>query len=331
METTSSIARPAVEVVEFTDPAVANAGLDMVDMDAVQLRSMRVQARRVIVRLEATTVVFHSVNQAVRTHTSARQGLLAYVAFGAQARGTVNGLAVAPGLLLAVEPQAEVRFVTEPGWQSITVMARPQDLRVHLATRQREDAFRPPSGVQVLEADVEKVRDLFDWGRRLVDVAARQPALFNDRPDVRMAAQAELFETLLATLHLAHEVEPGRKDRTRQAHSAIVKIAEDYALSHVGDHLYVTDLCKVAAASERTLENAFREVMGITPVAYLIRVRLHRVRKALLAATQATTTVSTEALNWGFWHFGEFSRAYKHCFGELPSDTLRRKTGAAQP
>jgi hypothetical protein len=30
-------------------------------------------------------------------------------------------------------------------------------------------------------------------------------------------------------------------------------------------------------------------------------------------------------LNWGFWHFGEFSRAYKECFGELPSDTLRRK------
>jgi AraC-like DNA-binding protein len=31
------------------------------------------------------------------------------------------------------------------------------------------------------------------------------------------------------------------------------------------------------------------------------------------------------ALNWGFWHFGEFSRAYKDCFGELPSVTLRRR------
>ena len=34
---------------------------------------------------------------------------------------------------------------------------------------------------------------------------------------------------------------------------------------------------------------------------------------------------AAEALNWGFWHFGEFSRAYKDCFGELPSETLRRK------
>jgi AraC-like DNA-binding protein len=54
------------------------------------------------------------------------------------------------------------------------------------------------------------------------------------------------------------------------------------------------------------------------------------VRQALLAGTQGSTTVSAEALNWGFWHFGEFSRAYKECFGELPSDTLRRKPSGPQ-
>jgi transcriptional regulator GlxA family with amidase domain len=67
--------------------------------------------------------------------------------------------------------------------------------------------------------------------------------------------------------------------------------------------------------------------MGLTPVAYLSRLRLHRVRNALQSATTGSTTVSTVALDWGFWHFGEFSRAYKECFGELPSDTLRRKPG----
>ena len=77
--------------------------------------------------------------------------------------------------------------------------------------------------------------------------------------------------------------------------------------------------------SERTLQYAFKEVMGMTPVAYLTRLRLHRVRHALRTATQASTTVTTEALRWGFWHFGDFSRAYKDCFGELPSDTLRGK------
>ena len=145
------------------------------------------------------------------------------------------------------------------------------------------------------------------------------------------AAHVELLETLLATLGGAEDFEPTRNDRTRQAHSLIVKIAEDYALSHADDHVSVSDLCRVAAVSERTLEYAFKEVMGLTPVAYLMRLRLHRVRQALLAATQGSTTVSVEALNWGFWHFGEFSRAYKGCFGELPSDTLRRAPEARRP
>jgi AraC-like DNA-binding protein len=46
---------------------------------------------------------------------------------------------------------------------------------------------------------------------------------------------------------------------------------------------------------------------------------------ATLATAARTTTAAAAAVEWGFWHFGEFSRAYKECFGELPSETLRRR------
>jgi transcriptional regulator GlxA family with amidase domain len=177
----------------------------------------------------------------------------------------------------------------------------------------------------MLQVDPEKVRRLFDWGKRLVDTAVIDPALFNESEAERSAAQGELLETLLAALDVANDFEPSRSDRTRQAQSRIVRIAEDHALSQTGTNLYVTELCRVTGVSERTLEYAFKEITGLTPMAYLLRLRLHRVREALLAATPESTKVSAEALNWGFWHFGEFSRAYKDCFGELPSETLRRK------
>ena len=77
--------------------------------------------------------------------------------------------------------------------------------------------------------------------------------------------------------------------------------------------------------SERTLRYAFRHVLGMSPVAYLSRLRLHRVHKSLKEANRQATTVTTEALQWGFWHVGDFSKAYKECFGELPSDTLARE------
>jgi AraC family ethanolamine operon transcriptional activator len=316
---------PAVTVVEISDPTSAGAGIDLLDQDLMQLQSMPLRARRVIVRLENAAVVFHSTNLRVRTRTSVREGLLAYVTFGPQAKGTVNGVPVRPGMMLLAEPESEARFVTDAGWESITFLLPPQDISAHLAARQRESEFRLPHGVETLQADEEKVRRLFDWGKRLVDTAARQPALFNEHWKGRVAAQVDLLETLLASLGVADDFEPTRSDQTRQAYSLIVNIAEDHAMLHAGDHLRVTDLCRAAGVSERTLENAFKEVMGMTPVAYLIRLRLHRARKALLAASHGSTTVTAVALDWGFWHFGEFSRTYKECFGELPSDTLRRK------
>jgi len=323
---TLTIAQAAVTVEDIDDPTTVNAGIELIDQDAVKLQSQPLQARRVIVRLGAAMVVFHTSNLRLRTRTSVLQDLLAYVAFGPQARGTVNGLPVRPGMLLAAAPESEARFVVDACWESVTFLLPSQDIRAHLAVRQRDGEFRMPQGAETLQVSEARARQLFDWGKRLVDTAVLDPSLFNESETERSAAQAELLETLLATLDVANDFEPSRSDQTRQAQSLIVKIAEDHALSQAGANIYVTDLCKAAGVSERTLEYAFKAVMGLTPVAYLIRLRLHRVRQALLAAPPGSTTVTAEALRWGFWHFGEFSRAYRDCFGELPSDTLLGQT-----
>jgi AraC-like DNA-binding protein len=314
-----------VTVVDISDPTDANAGVELLDLDAVQLQSIPMRARRVVVRLESAAVVYHSANLRVRTRTNVRKGFLGYVTFGPQAHGTVNGLPVRPGMMLAAEPETEATFVADGGWESIAFLLPPDVIRAHLTARQRDSEFHLPQGVEPLRVDAERVRGLFEWGKLLVDTALLQPNLFDEQTKERVAAQGELLETLLATLRVADDFESTRSDRTRQAQSLIVKTVEDFAMAQTRERLYVTDLCKVAVVSERTLEYAFKEIMGLTPVNYLSRLRLHRVRQALLAATPGSTTVTTEALNGGFWHLGEFSRAYKECFGERPSETLRRK------
>jgi AraC family ethanolamine operon transcriptional activator len=323
-ESPGSDDRPAVSVVEFTDPTIAGQDFELLAQDAVQLQSSPLLVRRVIVRLGDATVVLHSTNLRVRTRTAAHEGQLAYVTFGPQATGTVNGLPVSPGLLLAVAPNTQVRFVTDVGWESIAFLLRPDYVGAHLRARQRTDEFRMPRGMETLHASAAAVQGLFEWGRRLVDVAAIDPAPFNDSPDRRAAAQVELVETLLAALRETAGRESDRGELAKQEQSRIVKIAEDYALVHVGERLYVSDLCRVTAVSERALEYAFKQTLGLAPVAYLARLRLHRVRSALQTPVRGSKTVSTVAMDWGFWHFGEFSRAYKACFGELPSETLRR-------
>jgi AraC-like DNA-binding protein len=325
MGQSTTAAQPAVTVLDISDPTAANAGMDLIKQDGMSLQSLPLQAKRVIVRLNSATVVYHSTNLRVRTRTKTQNGLLACVTFGPRTSGTVDGLQIRPGMLVIVEPETEVGFIADPGYESVALLVRPDEVQQHLLARQRAGGFRSPRGIEILRTDPGGARDFFRLGKRLATAASRTPAKFDEGRPERHAAQVELLEALLVATRSADTVEPAGTERTRRAHDQIVRSAEEFALSRAGERIHVSDLCLAAAVSERTLESAFKEVTGISPMAYLVRLRLHRVHAALLAAEPGATRISAEALKWGFWHFGEFSQAYKQCFGELPSVSLRSK------
>jgi len=325
-----TVTEPTVTVVEIRDPTTAGENFEVINQDLVQLQSEPLRAVRVIVRLEAAILIYQATNLAVRTRTKLTPGMMGVVAFGPRAKGTIQGLLIRPDLLLIAAVGTEGQFVVEGGYESISVSIRPADLEAHLRARQQWEQFHMPGDIDPLDCDAGKVRAFFSWGKRLADTATWQPDLFEGRKEVRAVVQIELVEMLLETISSADRHSLTRTDKTRQEYSHVVRLAEDYALTQTDAPLQVPDLCKAVAVSERKLQYAFEEVMGMSPVAYLKRLRLHRVHQALGAATHGTTTVSIEALKWGFWHFGDFSRAYKDCFGELPSDTLRREPRRSQ-
>ena len=136
---------PAVTVVEITDPAAAGAGNELLDVDAMQLELMPLRARRVIVQLESAAVIYHSTNLRVSTRTWVVAGRLAYVVFGPHTDGTVNGLPIRPGVMLLAAPESEVRIVTNAGYEGIAFLLPPEDIRAHLAARERALDFRLPA------------------------------------------------------------------------------------------------------------------------------------------------------------------------------------------
>ena len=325
LENTQRVSLPGVTAIEIWDPTNADEGIGVITRDLLQLGTKRLRARQFVVRLKESVVLFQTTNVRVRARTELHSGFLAYVVFGPRAKGTLNGLAIRPNLMLAAESGIQVEFIAEAGYESVTVLLPPALLASHVTGRQRSDTLCAPHGIQVFHTNEVPARALFDWGKRLANTAGRHPEVFSDWRETILAAQDELIEMLLAALDATTVPRLTSRERTGQSYSRVVKLAEEYALAHAGDRLYVTDLCVAAGVRERTLQYAFQQVMGMSPVAYLTRLRLHRVRQALRTATHGSTTVSAQALSWGFWHFGDFSRAYKDCFGELPSETLRRK------
>lgn len=84
----------------------------------------------------------------------------------------------------------------------------------------------------------------------------------------------------------------------------------------------VVDICTELGVSERTLRYAFREYVGLSPVAYLRACRLNRVRAVLAASDPQETKITQVAMRFGFLHLGRFAGDYKQMFGEMPSETL---------
>ena len=101
-----------------------------------------------------------------------------------------------------------------------------------------------------------------------------------------------------------------------------VKRARDYIHASAGSSITLEMLAKQAGCSHRTLQMAFNDAFGMSPLAYVRFVRLNFVHDDLRLADDGVT-VRDVALKWGFTHLGWFSKCYLEQFGVLPSQTLR--------
>lgn len=62
----------------------------------------------------------------------------------------------------------------------------------------------------------------------------------------------------------------------------------------------------------------------MTPKLFIKQSKLKSLREELVSG-KAVRNVTEVALDYGFTHLGRFSSDYRKMFGELPSETLRRK------
>lgn len=83
-------------------------------------------------------------------------------------------------------------------------------------------------------------------------------------------------------------------------------------------------LLDIARVTPFRLHEDFKRYFGITPMSYLKNYRLESIRRDILR-DGAQAYVSSIALDWQITHLGRFSADYKRFFGELPTETLRRK------
>jgi transcriptional regulator GlxA family with amidase domain len=89
---------------------------------------------------------------------------------------------------------------------------------------------------------------------------------------------------------------------------------------------HISELVVHFGVSRRNLYRAFHEVHGMPPGRFIDYKRIGHAHTALLAAVPGVETVEGVARHHGFNHLGRFSKKYQSHFGELPSETLYRRS-----
>lgn len=105
-----------------------------------------------------------------------------------------------------------------------------------------------------------------------------------------------------------------------------VKRALVYMRSNVAEKITLPGLAATCAVPERTLLKQFKRFVGLSPLAYLRRLRLNLARGELLKA-DCETAISEIAVSCGFTHLGRFATEYRRAFDESPSTTRQRVRG----
>ncbi len=314
-----------VSVVTITDPTAIGDSIEVLDQDIVSLGTAEFEAKRVTVPLAECCLIYQWSNAALRSRTRIHKNFDACTILGPQARGSIDGAELHSYALIAAGPRAQAELIIDKDYESVALLVPPQVLHEHLVLRRIKADFELPEDIEVWHPATEVARNLFELGARIAEAAENTPEIFNDNHWSRYGAQVEFMDSLFTAIESCGPDETVDTDKKGKTYSQIIRACEDYTLNLEGRRPYLSELCATANVSERTLQYAFQDIMGMSPLTYLHRLRLHRARDELRKAKSGSTTVTDVAMNWGFWHFGEFSRAYKNCFGELPSATLRRK------
>ena len=157
----------------------------------------------------------------------------------------------------------ESRLVVGSDYRAILFLVPPVDIESHLRSRD--------VGPDFLYGEIELVQSLYRWGRSVVRAAEQSPELFEENRHIREGVRRELIERLGETLSSTRDLPARDAELTRVNHSRLVKRTQDYALEHIDERIHLADLCHAMRVSERTLRYAFRNVLGMSPVAYLSR------------------------------------------------------------
>jgi AraC-like DNA-binding protein len=237
-----------------------------------------------------------------------------------------NGRRLNDGEFVIYRPGAEHFGYAKAGMEWVYFMVPPEVLERTILVACGGEQDMPWQKCLIVQPDAKSAAALRDTACRVLSTLRANPRAI-DTAAPRRAMEQSLLDAFKQAMINASEWRSGKEMRG-VSHWRVVSRAREYFRSRLGRPIYMPELSKAVAISDRSLRMAFYDLYGVSPNRYLKLLRLTQVRRELRKARPDFTTVMETATRCGFWDMGRFAVEYKQMFGESPSHTLRKAAPA---
>lgn len=234
---------------------------------------------------------------------------------------TIEGIARRSALLLA--PHQPGQCDVRSGTTGVSLVLRRTSLMQHIESM-TDEGSRPQRFVSEARS-----LDLADpvvtaLTRNVLNVHFEMQKL--SKVGLSRVAAADFDDLLLgfASAVVSGDVRTHLSGRPADPGKSVARQAREYIEAKASEPVRFTELARGLGVSLRALQIGFRRQFGSSPREFLMTCRLQMARERLLSA-DGHTRVSTVAYDCGFSDLAVFSQKYRETYGELPSETLRRR------
>lgn len=155
------------------------------------------------------------------------------------------------------------------------------------------------------------IRSLKQAAKLLISICGSEPA--GDGSSIG----AHLLTEAFLALFIESWPRDGRCRNKQAARPFYIKRAIEWMHLHAAQKISLEDLSAASGVSVRTLQLGFQTYSGMSPMAYLFKIRLDGAYRDLLTE-QAHVTIDEIARRWGFLNPGKFAGHIRLTYGQNP-------------
>lgn len=219
-----------------------------------------------------------------------------------------------PGDLLLINPDDPVDLTYSADCEKF-ILKVPVSLLDSICDEHRWQ--RPQQGIR-FKRNHYRLHDLQGLSH-LLSMICHEAELMDSLPRVQSSYNHIVGAKLLSLLstNICH-------DSQNNPHHAVQRLI-DYIDQNLKQELSNDALAQYLNISQRSLYALFDNQLGSTPRQFIRQRKLERIHTCLSDPNCTVRNLTELALDYGFTHLGRFSDSYRQQFGELPSETLKRR------